>query len=138
MMQRYLYPQRKRNEIISAVFAGGFGVHIWAAGLYMEPLAWADLHNGQALIFGQVMSLAAFVHALGVRINGQWQWSPALRFVGMAMHTVMFAFLAVKGFGATGFYTYSWVTALLFMGTMSALKDTKRALGWQIHGIRTD
>lgn len=138
MMQRYLYPQRKRNEIISAVFAGGFGVHIWAAGLYMEPLAWADLHNGQALIFGQVMSLAAFVHALGVRINGQWQWSPALRFVGMAMHTVMFAFLAVKGFGATGFYTYSWVTALLFMGAMSALKDTKRALGWQIHGIRTD
>lgn len=138
MMQRYLYPQRKRNEIISAVFAGGFGVHIWAAGLYMEPLRWADLHNGQALIFGQVMSLAAFVHALGVRINGQWQWSPALRFVGMAMHTVMFAFLAVKGFGATGFYTYSWVTALLFMGAMSALKDTKRALGWQIHGIRTD
>ena len=138
MMQRYLYPQRKRNEIISAVFAGGFGVHIWAAGLYMEPLAWADLHNGQAMIFGQVMSLAAFVHALGVRINGQWQWSPMLRFVGMAMHTVMFAFLAVKGFGATGFYTYSWVTALLFMGAMSALKDTKRALGWQIHGIRTD
>ena len=138
MMQRYLYPQRKRNEIISAVFAGGFGVHIWAAGLYMEPLAWADLHNGQAMIFGQVMSLAAFVHALGVRINGQWQWSPALRFVGMAMHTVMFAFLAVKGFGATGFYTYSWVTALLFMGAMSALKDTKRALGWQIHGIRID
>lgn len=138
MMQRYLYPQRKRNEIISAVFAGGFGVHIWAAGLYMEPLRWADLHNGQALIFGQVMSLAAFVHALGVRINGQWQWSPALRFVGMAMHTVMFAFLAVKGFGATGFYTYSWVTALLFMGAMSALKDTKRALGWEVHGIRTD
>lgn len=138
MMHRYLYPQRKRNEIISAVFAGGFGVHIWAAGLYMEPLRWADLHNGQALIFGQAMSLAAFVHALGVRINGQWQWSPALRFVGMAMHTAMFAFLAVKGFGATGFYTYSWVTALLFMGAMSALKDTKRALGWEVHGIRTD
>ena len=137
-MQRYLYPQRKRNEIISAVFAGGFGVHIWAAGLYGEPLAWAGLHNGQAMIFGQVMSLAAFVHALGVRINGTWQWSPALRFVGMALHTVMFGFLAAKGFGSTGFYTYSWATALLFMGALSALKDTKRALGWEIHGIRID
>ena len=138
MMQRYLYPQRKRLEILSAVFAGGFGVHIWAASLYSEPLRWADLHNGQALIFGQVMSMAAFVHALGVRINGEWRWSPALRLLGMAFHTLMFAFLAIKGFWATGFYTYSWVTALLFMGALSALRDTKRALRWEIHGIRVD
>lgn len=138
MTERYLYPQRKRLEILSAVFAGGFGVHIWAASLYSEPLRWADLHNGQALIFGQVMSMAAFVHALGVRINGEWRWSPALRLVGMAFHTLMFAFLAIKGFWATGFYTYSWVTALLFMGALSALRDTKRALRWEIHGIRVD
>ena len=137
-MQRYLYPARKRLEILSAVFAGGYGVHIWAASLYSEPLRWADLHNGQALIFGQVMSMAAFVHALGVRINGEWRWSPALRLLGMSFHTLMFAFLAIKGFGATGFYTYSWVTALLFMGALSALRDTKRALGWEIHGIRVD
>ena len=96
MTDRYLYPQRKRLEILSAVCAGGFGVHIWAASLYSEPLRWADLHNGQALIFGQIMSMAAFVHALGVRINGEWRWSPALRLVGMAFHTLMFAFLAIK------------------------------------------
>jgi hypothetical protein len=137
-MQRYLYPQRKRLEILSAIFAGGYGVHIWAAGFHAEPLLWAGLHNGQALAFGQAMSLAAFIHALGVRINGQWRWSPTLRLAGMSAHTLMFAFLAIKGFWATGFYTYSWVTALLFMGALSALRDTKRALRWEIHGIRVD
>lgn len=137
-MQRYLYPQRKRLEILSAMFAGGYGVHIWAAGFHGEPLLWAGLHNGQALIFGQIMSMAAFVHALGVRINGHWRWSPSLRLAGMSAHTLMFAFLAVRGVGTTGAYTYTWIIGLLLMGALSALKDTKRALGWEIHGIRID
>ena len=136
-MQRYLYPARKRLEILSAVFAGGFGVHIWAAGFHGEPLIWAGLHNGHALAFGQAMSLAAFVHALGVRINGEWQWSPALRLIGMIVHVVLFAFLAWEGLGTTGGYTYGWITGLLGMGALSALKDTKRALGVE-HGIRID
>lgn len=137
-MQRYLYPARKRLEILSAVFAGGFGVHIWAAGFHGEPLLWAGLHNGQALLFGQAISIAALIHALGVRINGQWRWSPMLRLVGMVVHTLMFAFLAIKGFCQTAGYTYGWITVLLGMGALSALKDTKRALGWEIHGIRID
>ena len=137
-MQRYLYPQRKRLEILSAMFAGGYGVHIWAAGFHGEPIIWAGFHNGQALIFGQAMSVAAFVHALGVRINGTWKWSPMLRLLGMVAHTLMFAFLAFKGFGQTAGYTYGWITGLLGMGALSALKDTKRALGWEIHGIRID
>ena len=136
-MQRYLYPQRKRLEILSAMFAGGYGVHIWAAGFHGEPLIWAGLHNGQALAFGQAMSLAAFVHALGVRINGEWQWSPALRLIGMIVHVALFAFLAWEGHGTTGGYTYGWITGLLGMGALSALKDTKRALGVE-HGIRID
>ena len=138
MTDRYLYPQRKRLEIMSAVFAGGFGVHIWAAGFHGEPLIWAGLHNGHALWFGQAMSLAAFTHALGVRINGQWRCSPVLRLAGMIAHVCMFAFLAWKGAGTTGAYTYGWITGLLGMGALSALKDTQRALGWEIHGIRTD
>jgi len=137
-MNRYLYPARKRLEILSAVFAGGYGVHIWATGFHSEPLMWAGLHNGQALVFGQAMSLAAFVHALGVRINGEWQWSPALRLIGMIVHVALFAFLAWEGLGTTGGYTYGWITGLLGMGALSALKDTKRALGWEIHGIRID
>ncbi len=137
-MQRYLYPARKRLEMISAAFAGGFGIHIWAAAFNGEPLLWADLHNHEALLFGQAMSVAAFVHALGVRINGTWKWSPMLRLLGMVAHTLMFAFLAFKGFGQTAGYTYGWITGLLLMGALSALKDTKRALGWEIHGTATD
>ncbi len=39
--------------------------------------------NGQALMFGQLMSLAALIHALGIRINGYWRFSPLLRLAGM-------------------------------------------------------
>lgn len=137
-MQRYLYPARKRLEMISAAFAGGFGIHIWAAAFHGEPLLWADLYNHEALLFGQAISIAALIHALGVRINGQWRWSPMLRLLGMVAHTLMFAFLAFKGFGQTAGYTYGWIIGLLGMGALSALKDTKRALGWEIHGIRID
>lgn len=128
---RYLYPIRKRLEIVSAVFAGGFGVHIWATSLASEPLAWAGIGDGAALIFGQVMGVAALVHALGVRINGAWRWSPALRLTGMVVHTVLFAFLAWRGLWQTAGYTYGWITIALFYGALSAMKDTKRALGWE-------
>lgn len=127
---RYLYPQRKRMEIISAIFAGGFGVHIWAASFASSPLAWAGVDTPSALIFGQVMTLAALVHALGVRINGSWRFSPALRLLGMTVHTGLFGYLAWAGIGQTAGYTYAWGCVALMYGAMSALKDTKRALGW--------
>lgn len=127
---RYLYPQRKRFEILSAIFAGGFGIHIWAASFAGNPLAWAGFDVGGALMFGQAMSLAALVHALGVRINGHWRYSPALRLVGMAIHTCLFGWLAWHGQGQTAGYTYAWGCGLLLYGALSALKDTKRALGW--------
>lgn len=131
MVHRYLYPARKRLEILSACFAGGFGVHIWAASTAGEPLLWAGMHNEAATDFGQAMSVAALIHALGVRINGSWRWSPALRLTGMVVHTVLFAVLAWQGVGQTAGYTYSWITIALFYGALSALKDTKRALGWE-------
>ena len=131
MVHHYLYPARKRLEILSACFAGGFGVHIWATSLAGDPLAWAGTHNGGAVLFGQAISLAALIHALGVRINGSWRWSPALRLTGMVVHTVLFAVLAWQGVGQTAGYTYSWITIALAYGALSALKDTKRALGWE-------
>lgn len=126
---RYLYPYRKRMEILSATFAGGFGVHIWAAAFYSEPLWWAGFHNGAALVFGQAMTIAAMIHALGVRINGRWRWSPAMRLTGMAVHTVLFGYLAVQGFGQTADYTYAWGTGLLAFGASSAFRDVRSAWG---------
>lgn len=131
MVHRYLYPAHKRLEILSACFAGGFGVHIWATSLAGEPLAWAGIHNGGAVLFGQAISLAALVHAAGVRINGRWKWSPILRLAGMSAHSLMFGWLAVAGFEQTAGYTYGWVMGLLIAGAFSAFKDTRRALGWE-------
>ena len=125
----YLYPQRKRLEVLSAVFAAGFGIHLWLAAQTGSPLAWAGLHNGHALAFGQAVSLAALVHALGVRINGRWRWSPALRLIGMSCHAVLFLWLACRGAGQSAGYTYGWISALLAYGAYSACIDTCRAWG---------
>ena len=134
---RYLYPQRKRLEILSAVFAAGFGVNLWLAAQHGAPLSWAGLHNGHALAFGQAVSLAALVHALGVRINGKWRWSPALRLAGMACHAALFMWLAVQGAGLSAGYTYGWISGLLVYGAYSAGVDTWRAIGgrreWMQH-----
>lgn len=127
MTTRYLYPHRKRMEILSAVFAAGFGLFIWGQSFHSEPLAWAGLHNGAALMFGQAMSLAALIHALGVRINGHWRWSPVLRLAGMIVHTALFAWLAWHGTGQTAAYTYGWGAGLLAYGAWSAGRDTWRA-----------
>lgn len=131
MTPHYLYPARKRLEILSACFAGGFGVHIWATSLTGEPLAWAGMHNGEAVVLGQIVGLAALVHAAGVKINGRWKWSPSLRLAGMAVHSLIFGWLALVGVGQTAGYTYSWVTGMLIAGAFSAFKDTRRALGWE-------
>ena len=127
-MAQYLYPVRKRIEIIAAIYAGGFGVFVWAAAFRGEPLAWAGMHNGTALMFGQVMSLAGFFHALGIRINGHWRWSPALRLAGMTCHAVMLSILAVSGADQTAGYTYGCATVLAMVGAWSAARDTARAM----------
>lgn len=124
---RYLYPVRKRIEVLAAVFSIGFGLHVWALAFNSEPLAWAGMHNGEALRFGQTMSLAGLAHALGVRINGYWRWSPVLRFVGMGVHASCFLYLAWAGLGQTAGYTYGWGAAMALAGAWSAGRDMKRA-----------
>lgn len=127
MTPRYLYPHRKRLEILSAVFAAGFGLHLWVTALHGEPLAWAGVHNGHALLFGQVVSIAGLIHALGVWINGRWRWSPVLRLAGMATHASLFAWLASRGVGQSAAYTYGWISLLLAYGAKSAGVDCYRA-----------
>lgn len=127
---RYLYPQRKRFEILSAMFAGGLGVHIWATALQSNPLIWAGFSQADSLRLGVVMAGFGMIHALGVRINGNApKLSTALRIVGMAGHAVAFGLLALHGFGQTAIYTYGWGFALMLYGASSALRDTLDAWG---------
>ena len=136
MARHFLYPQRKRFEILSAVYAGGFGIYIWSASFTANPLAWSGLDGWEALLFGQMLTLAALAHSLGVRINGAWRWSPVLRLIGMAMHAALFGFLASHGAGTSAAYTYSWGFILLAYGATSAARDTFTAYRGQEWTLR--
>lgn len=127
MTPRYLYPHRKRLEILSAIFATGFAVHLLSLAPGHAPLAWAGVENGHATQFAGAVAVAALVHALGVHINGRWRWSPALRLVGMAAHACLFAWLAARGVGQSASYTYGCVAGLMAYGAKSAALDTWRA-----------
>ena len=115
--------------MLVALYSIGFGVHIWARAFHGQPLLWAGLDNSDALMFGQAMSLSGLVHALGVRINGHWRWSPALRLVGMAGHAAAFAFLTIHGGDSTASYTYAWGVGMAVFGAWSAGRDLRRETG---------
>ena len=132
MTQRYLYPVRKQLEMMSALFSGGYGIHVWLLAFQTNPLRWADLSTGQSLLFGQAMSLAAFVHALGIRINGHWRYSPCLRIFGMMVHATAFLFLSWQGIGSTAGYVYGWGFALALAGAWSAARDVWGA-SWKVN-----
>lgn len=129
MTRTYLFPQRRRFEILSAMFAGGFGLHIWARAYHTNPLEWAGVSIGEALAFGCIMASFAMVHSIGVHINGRWRWSPVLRLIGLLGHTLAFALLAYHGMGQTAAYTYAWGLALMLYGAWSAAVDTWDAMG---------
>jgi hypothetical protein len=127
---RYLYPQRKRFEVLSALFAGGYGLHVWSLATYSNPLQWAGMTQEDALAFALTISAFAMTHAVGVRINGSWRWSPILRLIGMTGHAAMFGFLAVAGAGQTASYVYGWGLGLMIYGASSAARDCLRAAEW--------
>lgn len=128
---RYLYPRRRQVELISALYALGFGLYVATAAIanHAPPIAWIRYSVQVQLWVAEAMCIASLIHALGIRINGHWRWSPVLRFVGMVVHVAIMATLAVKGFGSSAGYTYSWITAAMAYGAFSALRDSARA--WQ-------
>lgn len=128
MTRTYLFPQRRRFEILSAMFAAGFGLHIWALSYRSNPLVWAGLSVDEALTFGCVMATFGMIHSIGVHINGRWRWSPVLRLIGLLGHTFAFAFLASRGAGQTAVYTYTWGFVLMLYGAWSAAVDVRAAL----------
>ena len=132
MPPRFLYPFRKRIEMYGALYAGGFGMFIWAALACgdQSPIYWMDSGEVRHIWIGETLTLAAFLHALGIRINGHWRFSPLLRFFGMTCHLAIFGWIAASGWGTSAFYTYTWVSAALLTGVWSSARDFCRAMGW--------
>lgn len=126
--QRFLYPQRKRAEVMMAIFSGGFGAHITASSATSTPLWWVGFDQSHSAAFGLAMLGAALLWAIGININGRWRYSPALRLIAMAVSLILFATLMWAGLGGTAGYVYGWITAFLIYATRSAFVDTKRSL----------
>jgi hypothetical protein len=131
--QRFLYPRQRQIEVLSALYAGGFGLYcetITTAGL-PSPIAWVSdsvaVQHGIAI----ALLLAALVHAMGIRINGAWRGSPALRVAAMASHTVVFLVLSAAAPGSSAAYSYAWVMAFAAAGTINAARDCAIAMGWR-------
>lgn len=133
MTARFLYPRQRQIEVLSALYAGGFGLYCEAlttAG-YRSPVYWVS--DSLAVQHGVAMALlvAALVHALGIRINGSWRGSPALRALAMASHTAIFAVMFAAASGSSATYSYAWVMVFMAAGTINAARDCATAMGWR-------
>ena len=131
MAHHYLYPCRKRIEIVAALYATGFGFYIWAALLAgdVNPILWVDgateYHVAEALI------LSGMLHGIGVFINGKWKYSPLLRLVGMLGHVAVISGFAANGNWSSATYTYACISLVLFYGALGAATDFLHAMGWK-------
>lgn len=132
MSQKFLYPFRRRIETIAALYAAGFGLLVW---IYIQsditsPLSWLNVSAQAQVCIAYALVLAALLHALGIKINGSWRWSPLLRFIGMSVHAFIIMWMSYKGGGTSASYTYSWISILLLYGSYSAIRDLGISLNW--------
>jgi hypothetical protein len=127
---RYLYPFRKRVEIVAALYAGGFGMYILLCNLlgYPSPIFWLSEVNQSSL--AHFMILASLIHSTGVSVNGAWRFSPALRVLGLSMHSTVIGLFVYEGNFSSASYTYGWILMALLYGMLSAIRDLYRSLGW--------
>ncbi len=134
----YLYPQLRRTEVTAALFAGGFGFYaLYQQIAFGHPiLEWTGIGFEWRERLSYVLVIASLAHGIGIRVNGHGGWvSPALRFLAMAVFAMFFAKLAWVGSGGTAGYVYTWVAAVMALGSLNAAIDTKDAwkrgvFGW--------
>lgn len=126
---RFLYPRQRQIEVLSALYAGGFGLYceVVMAAERPSPIYWVSDNIMTQHALSLALLIASLVHALGIRINGAWRWSPALRTLGMAVHTFVFAAFFAAAPGSSATYSYAWVMAFMAAGTINAARDCARA-----------
>jgi len=137
-MIAHLNKTRKTLELCMAIYGMFFGTGIFlsimAGG---SPLYWLNLTVQQQGDAALGIMLFGLLHAVGVRLNGSWCYSPALRAIGMFGHTIAMAYITVISFVATvnsphglasGFFTYSGITFVFFALALGSLKDLRISL----------
>jgi hypothetical protein len=128
MSHKYLTPARQKFETSGSLFFAGFGLWIWlltAAVPDNSPLSWLEISTADQLIIGQWFSVCAFIHGLGVAINGRWVGSPFLRFIGMFGHSTGLTFMVLISPNpfSTDVYVYAIASVVMILGTFNALEN---------------
>lgn len=89
-----------------------------------------------AEIWASSLMAASTLLLVGVRINGDWRWSPALRFIGSLWHCVTLFAFAVGAFGtqygdffvvATGSFgaIFAWFACLNYSDLLRAVRNDR-------------
>lgn len=134
MSRVYLYPMPRRIEILSALFAGGYGLFIGMRHAMdgLPPINWTGFSEAVQVGMAWALMAAAMMHAIGVRVNGRSWLSPFLRLFGMATHAAFFGMLTVLGASSSAGYTYAWVTVALALGVVNAIRDSVDAWNGEV------
>lgn len=126
-------PPRKLAELFGALFAlylGAWGLLAWTDGHAI--FWWSEGGRRFSLHVSLFLTVSALVHGLGVKINGNWRWSPALRMVGMSGHLSVMLWLAIDSALAPTWTAatpgYSAWSVLFFVGWLATLRDLVRAI----------
>jgi hypothetical protein len=126
---RYIYPRSRQFELLASLFSLGMGLVIWI-GLVSKlsvPMQWSTMPVEQKEVVAWLLVGSGLVHAIGVRINGAWRWSPFLRLAGMAMNASVMTWLCLSGPGPVVSYVFCWITLLMVAGVLNAGRDARRA-----------
>lgn len=110
----FLTPMRRMAELVMAGYGAGLGLFIWGQGLAgHNAMGWASMSPDEAVTFGQAIATAGLVHALGIYINGRWNWSPFLRLAGILVHLFVLTLMSAYGASAhsTAGFTYPFILA---------------------------
>lgn len=128
--QTFLYPRQRQVEVLSAIYAGGFGLYIETVLLLhgVSPIGWVTASEPAQHAIAGTMVFAALIHGAGIKINGRWQASPALRLIGMTLHFAAFAVMWLAGAASSATYSYAWVLAFLGLGAINAARDCRTSL----------
>ena len=127
----------KEQQIIQALMLLMAAIYCIAAatmdGPVMDPKVYGDLVTSvNAEWWSWPIFIASMVYLLGIWINGNWRWSPALRVAGSLYHAVTLALFSYMAFGVSAvnpFVVTSGllsVTNLVFLGWN--LGDLSRAI----------
>lgn len=136
MKTSYLTRTRRFTEILAALYGVYFGASVtvlldtgWGSPLYW---VWSDPVTQKAA--GLTFVLAGVVHAIGVRVNGRWRWSPLFRVVGLSILTMLMFKIFLAGAwqepnGVTsGGVTYAPFVLVFAFYTATAARDLWHSL----------